>query len=255
MCEYQNSASNEINWIIQDLTSGIGVNGPSLDHSVGLFFKGHYAVFNTEVGAKNATGRLESEIIQGGSYPTCFKFYYNMYSSNTRKIGQLNVYVKSALGNEENLIWSLSGNVSPKKDGWSEGRFSIAESGQYQIIFEGVKEDDNANIAIDDLDLFQSTFCTVEPTEAGSIIPTVPPMTTTMPVPTNTYSWISNTPFDCNFEDDLCTWSVDPSADGVWKRGQGSYSMFTGPKEDHTYGNSSGYIVYAYVTSLAVLTF
>ncbi len=254
MCEYTNSWSNTINWVVLDLSGKSFFSnalGPGLDHSISQYNQGHYAIFNTDVAPRNSTARLESEVVQGGSSPTCFKFFYNMYAYGKR-IGQLNVYVRSWPSNGDALVWSLTGNQNTKKDEWSEGRFSVANSGKFQIVFEGVKGDDKANIAIDDLDLFESTFCTVEPGNAANFDPvTTTSIMTTMPVPTYTYSWISSSPFDCNFEDGMCTWSNDPSADGEWERFKAidnQYNAFNGPAVDHTYGNSSGSYVSAYVT-------
>jgi len=118
-------------WVVLDLSGKsffLNALGPGLDHSIAQYNQGHYATFNTDVAPRNSTGRLESEVVQGGSSPTCFKSFYNIYAYGTR-IGQLNVYVRRLSSNGEALVWTLTGNQNTKKDEWSEGRFSVANSG------------------------------------------------------------------------------------------------------------------------------
>ena len=140
LCEYTNSPLNKINWVIADIKSLLSTTdfqGPFIDHTYGTN-KGNYAIFNTLSSEEGDTGRIISEIIQGGSFAKCFKFYFNMYSVTSSKVGSLNIYVKDLKMNQEQLIWSLS-NSQTKRGEWKEGRFSIGNSDQYQIIFEGVR--------------------------------------------------------------------------------------------------------------------
>ncbi|XP_067896124.1 enteropeptidase [Heterodontus francisci] len=49
---------------------------------------------------------------------------------------------------------------------------------------------------------------------------------------------------DCNFQDGFCYWRQDPSDQGDWERINGpSYPPLTGPNDDHTFGNKSGYYI------------
>ncbi|XP_067848346.1 enteropeptidase [Heptranchias perlo] len=49
---------------------------------------------------------------------------------------------------------------------------------------------------------------------------------------------------NCNFQDGLCYWRQDPLDEGEWERINGpSYPPITGPTDDHTYGNQSGYYI------------
>uniref|UniRef100_UPI00398F2A95 enteropeptidase n=1 Tax=Pristiophorus japonicus TaxID=55135 RepID=UPI00398F2A95 len=49
---------------------------------------------------------------------------------------------------------------------------------------------------------------------------------------------------NCKFQDGLCYWRQDPLDDGDWERLSGpSYPPLTGPTDDHTYGNQSGYYI------------
>ncbi|XP_078416606.1 enteropeptidase [Cetorhinus maximus] len=49
---------------------------------------------------------------------------------------------------------------------------------------------------------------------------------------------------NCNFQDGFCYWRQDPLDEGDWERINGpTYPPFTGPNDDHTYGNQSGYYI------------
>ncbi|XP_055500199.1 enteropeptidase [Leucoraja erinacea] len=49
---------------------------------------------------------------------------------------------------------------------------------------------------------------------------------------------------NCNFQDGYCHWRQDPMNVADWQRMNGpSYPPFTGPNDDHTYGNRSGYYI------------
>ncbi|XP_078264732.1 enteropeptidase [Rhinoraja longicauda] len=49
---------------------------------------------------------------------------------------------------------------------------------------------------------------------------------------------------DCNFQEGWCQWRQDPANVGEWQRVNGpSYPPFSGPNDDHTYGNQSGYYI------------
>ena len=86
----------------------------------------------------NTYNMLLCEVIRGGSFAKCFKFYFNMYALKTNDMGSFNIYVRSMTMQENELVWSLS-KVQTRKNEWKEGRFSISRGEQYQIIFEGVR--------------------------------------------------------------------------------------------------------------------
>ncbi|XP_029435048.1 enteropeptidase [Rhinatrema bivittatum] len=49
---------------------------------------------------------------------------------------------------------------------------------------------------------------------------------------------------NCTFEDGFCYWMQDLSDDGEWERISGpTYPPTTGPNDDHTFGNQSGYYI------------
>ncbi|XP_041067909.1 enteropeptidase [Carcharodon carcharias] len=49
---------------------------------------------------------------------------------------------------------------------------------------------------------------------------------------------------NCSFQEGFCYWQRDPLDEGDWERISGpSYPPFTGPNDDHTYGNQSGYYI------------
>ncbi|XP_048396068.1 enteropeptidase [Stegostoma tigrinum] len=49
---------------------------------------------------------------------------------------------------------------------------------------------------------------------------------------------------NCSFENGFCYWRQDLTAEGEWDRINGpTYPPLTGPNDDHTYGNESGYYI------------
>jgi len=261
LCEYSNVLGNDINWLLADLSQIFNSNfeGPIVDHTFGTN-KGNYATFNTINSNKDWSGRIESEIVEGGQQAKCFKFYFSMFSSTPSSVGSLKVYVKSQF--DEELMWSLSGSQGLKRGEWREGRFSVARTGQYWIVIEGVSTGKRGDISLDDLNLFDSGACKTEPPEAdvnGMITGTTTPVVTlTTSRPLSTFSWVSESSFDCNFEDWPCQgWDNEATNDFNfnWIRNRGSNYLTTGPNYDHTYGNSTGYFIYVNVSILCLFLF
>jgi len=251
LCEYSNLPDNDINWSIADMSQifNTGFEGPIADHTFGTS-NGHYATFNTLNSQQDWSGRMDSEIIQGGLTPRCFKFYFSMFSAVPGNVGTLNVYVKSQLDQE--LVWSLTGSQGPKRGEWLEGRLAVARTGQYWISIEAVSRGRRGDIALDDLNLFESGLCAVVPSEAdpNRVQTTTSGMSTTTAA-LSTFSWASESEFDCNFEEWPCGgWANDASneLDFNWMRNRGSNYLITGPQFDHTYGNATGYFIYVNVS-------
>ena len=83
---------------------------------------------------------------------------------------------------------------------------------------------------MDDIKFFESTNCSILPSKADpSLATTTKQSTTNTPSTTlSTYSWSSQDPVDCNFEQDFCLWKNDTSADVYWKRANGNTNIFYG---------------------------
>ena len=81
------------------------------------------------------------------------------------------------------------------------------------------------------------------PPEASTYIPTTPGTTGTTVVTTPGIP----TPFDCNFEKDLCRWTQDKTDIFDWTRASGPTGTGkTGPTNDHTVQNGKSNIYYYY---------
>lgn len=66
--------------------------GPSADHTVGIPFRGHYMVINTNSEVYLKSARLISPLYaKMDAEKLCFQFYYHMYGIS---VGTLRVYAK-----------------------------------------------------------------------------------------------------------------------------------------------------------------
>ena len=84
------------------------------------------------------------------------------------------------------------------------------------------------DIALDDLKFYPSTNCSFLPSKADPSLVTSTPSTTTSKSSTtlSTYSWYSQDPVDCNFEQGFCLWQNDTTANIFWKRANGLTNTF-----------------------------
>ncbi|CAH3118157.1 unnamed protein product [Pocillopora meandrina] len=219
MCTWVNSPNvleDEFDWTRGSGGTPSQFTGPKIDHTTGSA-KGNYLFIETSLPRRRGDrARLESEVFPATpSNGRCMQFWYHMNGSH---IGTLNVYMR-VYGQSETKLWSLSGDQGTA---WKAARLQILSGGRhYQIIFEGIRGVDyQGDIAIDDI-----TFTTT----VGKCI--------TSPV--------SAVPFDCNFENGICSWSQSITDRFDWTRHRGSTgSVLTGPSIDHTTGTSQGWYVY-----------
>ena len=102
-----------------------------------------------------------------------------------------------------------------------------------QVVFEAIRGSSyTGDIAIDDI-TYRVGACPVQPGNA------VPGTATTTAGPTILTPTPQQGAIDCNFEYNFCGWSQDSTASFNWTRTSGSTgSSNTGPKNDHTLGNS-----------------
>ena len=171
---------------------------------------------------------MQSEIVNGGGYYKCFKFWFNMNSRVATNMGTLNVWIRSIKTNQEELMWSVKYNQTGLNE-WKEGRFAVERPDQYQIVFEGIKGvGSSGNIALDDLNLFESSYCNTYSVNANPNIGFTTAMTTTLLTKPNTFVWVSESQYDCNFEEGFCLWQHDATSDFEWLRNKNSYLVNTG---------------------------
>lgn len=150
--------------------------------------------------------------------------------------GILNVYVN--VSNTSSLLWTQSGSQGLD---WYNGQVTIKSTQAYRINIQAVRGSTYAsNIAIDDID-FVEKACKIRPDNAD------PANQVTIPMQTTTRSLRPTSRFDCDFEQDMCIWTIAPDADIQWKRAQGiTGSQVSGPlATDHSLGSPEGWYVVA----------
>ena len=136
------------------------------------------------------------------------------------------------------------------------------------MIFKATRGSGLGDIALDDIKFFESTNCSILPSKANPslLTTTQQPTTTTKTTTLSTYSWSSQDPVDCNFEQDFCLWQNDTSSNIFWKRSKGSltnffgsgifcfaykltnlefyFFNFKGPATDHTTQTKEGFFIF-----------
>ncbi|KAL8608892.1 hypothetical protein ACOMHN_065230 [Nucella lapillus] len=209
-CGYQQDHNDNFDWSRKTGTTDTASSGPTNDHTYGTA-RGHYIYIETSAPRRNGDkARLNSQSFQAsGSH--CVEFWYHMYGST---VGALNVYLKqgTTLGTP---VFSKHGNQHNK---WTQGRVNLgAGLGSVQVVFEGVRGSSYlGDIALDDIRL--------QPGACGQ------------------------SPGDCSFDVDSCSWTNSAGDDFEWLRGSGrTTTTGTGPSTDHTTGNATG--VYMFIES------
>ncbi|GFR70364.1 MAM and LDL-receptor class A domain-containing protein 1 [Elysia marginata] len=243
-CTWRNdvSGADKFDWAVTVGNQGI------MDNTIGDF-TGHYAILYPRSPLRAGDkAMLVSEAFVGGTV-RCFNFHYNMQGSSP---GSLSVYVRptNTIANipgagpaTTQLVWRLNGQAGPAA-AWYPARVKVTSPYAYNVILEGSLGQDS--IRVDDL-IFTSGDCAVSPSVAGSnlVMTTSVPRTTVTPGTT-----LPATPFDCNFEDNLCGWSQDKGDQFDWTRAQGpTGSSNTGPLVDHTKGTNQGWYVFIEASS------
>lgn len=206
-CEFKNTYDGvaDINWL-----RGMPPNSSFTDHTTNSYF-GSFAYIDFKNGNVNSKARL----VSANYFPNgieCLQFWYLNNGLNSSK---LNIYEKKQ-SNYGQAIWSKLSHENQLD--WRFGEIDIGKSatGEYSIVFEGVKlkNDDKAIVAIDDL-IIKIGECPK--------------------------------PIDCNFEDfNLCSWSQYKDNDLDWELSQGIFN-YVGPDVDVTLGTDEG--VYIYIDS------
>ncbi|XP_022096502.1 MAM and LDL-receptor class A domain-containing protein 1-like [Acanthaster planci] len=211
--------------------------GPSVDHTYGTAQglykyieasypkkKGDFAIFKSQaLPSTTSSGR-------------CLTFWYHMYGND---IGELQVISENPADGLTTTFWKLGGqNLG---DFWLEGQMPVSNPNPYKMQFKGViGASYEGDIALDDIE-FKDTLCGVYPSNAdtGATLPTHPPPPTTV--------WPAT--YDCDFEQDMCSYTDATDDDFDWRRLSGATgSSQTGPSVDHTLGTSAGYYIYIEVS-------
>lgn len=158
------------------------------------------------------------------------RFWYYLWSSTISNTGFLNVYVLNTKTNQMKKYWTIEKSQGAS---WKEGGFSFQISDPHRIIFEGVRGPGVGDYSLDDFTLIKNSDCGIFPVFADPSLPTTTtttttttPTSTTPTTPTTTYTWLSQSPYDCNFDVDLCSWQLDVTSQVNWTRLSGATSSF-----------------------------
>nr|KAG5689549.1 hypothetical protein BaRGS_022052 [Batillaria attramentaria] len=187
MCTWSNTRGDQFDWLRSTGSTPSQYTGPSTDHTQGNTAGGFVFI---ESSAPRRTGDkawLISQPFPAFTGARCFNFWYHMYGSG---IGSLNVYVDDTANTTKTLLWSQKDN---KGDRWLQGQMPIPpQSKEYLVRVEGIRGSTYyGDIGLDDFS-FTTTRCV-----------------------------LSNSPYDCAFETNFCSWTQDKTDVFDWTRGQG----------------------------------
>ncbi|CAL1541287.1 unnamed protein product [Lymnaea stagnalis] len=214
-CEYVQDKTDTFDWTRQVGSTSSTGTGPPNDHSYGTQF-GHYIYIEATNETQGAAAILTVSNVSIGSSDMCLEFWYHMYG-----IGQGNLMVTTSVQGMTQSQWIKMGNQGPL---WNRGSFDIsANQGLIDIIFEADRgSGDDSDTALDDI-VLKTGKCMEE------------------------YGL-------CNFNLDLCSWTNLQSGDEIdWVQNSGvTQSSYTGPINDHTFGNATGKYLYIESSSPSV---
>ncbi|XP_065051141.1 uncharacterized protein LOC135680862 isoform X2 [Rhopilema esculentum] len=214
--------------------------GPYVDHTIGDR-RGHYIYMeSSSPGTQGDIVRLISKNFEASEY-SCLSFYYFMFGNT---MGELNVYQRNSVDENDVLLWSLGGNQG---QGWKPAKVPLpGKSFPFQIIIEGViGRSYFSDIAIDDMSLSIANCDTVPSGAKITVVTTALPTT----VPTTTMATTTTQPipkahYSCDFESECIFWKNVKGKLEWRKRSRGTPTILTGPRFDHTYKSGKGHYLY-----------
>jgi hypothetical protein len=185
-----------------------------------------------------------------------------MYRYQPGYLGKLNVWLYNMRTGQYSLYWTLKYSQA---DEWRQGKLSYKSTDKHQIIFEGVTGTGRGDFALDDIN-FRYLNCDLYPDYASPnatvTTTTKQPLFTTSTKLTTTYSFASQSVYDCNFDNGICdSWSNDATAELKWSVTNRSLNFYEGifkkgvflhvwnfnfiyfkkgPLADHTWQNATG---------------
>ncbi|XP_025085517.1 MAM and LDL-receptor class A domain-containing protein 1-like [Pomacea canaliculata] len=237
MCTWSNVQGDNFDWMRTMGATPTQYTGPSVDHTQDSVEGGFVFIESSAPRVPGDRAWLVSQPFTAFRGSRCLIFWYHMYGSG---IGSLNVYLDDTANTSHTKLWMQSDNKGEK---WLQGQIPLpSQSKEYQIRFEGVRgQTFFGDIALDDIS-FTSVPCIYKPPDAQAGL-----LSATSPAPTSSTlaPFISQSPYDCSFESDYCSWKQDDSDDFDWNRGQGpSGTVATGPFIDHTLNSNNGWYIF-----------
>ncbi|GAA6071021.1 MAM and LDL-receptor class A domain-containing protein 1 isoform X4 [Tachysurus ichikawai] len=156
----------------------------------------------------------------------CMSFWYHMYGGSSM---MFNIYLLEE--NHSTKIWSTANNQG---NHWHLAQVEINPVGPFQIIVEGIRGSNaQSDVAWDDVTIVHGKC----------IISVMPKPEVPSPTSGNMFVTTSVCGMNCNFENNLCTWTQMLTDVFDWTRHNGPTSTaLTGPSSDHTTG--TGYYLY-----------
>ncbi|XP_022097777.1 MAM and LDL-receptor class A domain-containing protein 2-like [Acanthaster planci] len=213
-CSWTNEGTlDDLDFVRGSGTTDSLETGPSFDHTKGTT-EGHYVFLETSGFLVGQEAWLVSEHLDA-TQGDCFMLWYHMYGQGVK---QLDVYQQDPDTQNKILLQSVIGNQG---DAWYELAINVTSPLQpYQMVIVGVVGFNyTSDIAVDDISV-QPGFCGVP------------------------------SPYDCNFEQGLCSYTQSQDDDFDWTRSQGSTSSVdTGPSSDHTTDTAQGWYLYIETSS------
>ncbi|XP_057298293.1 MAM and LDL-receptor class A domain-containing protein 2-like isoform X2 [Hydractinia symbiolongicarpus] len=211
-CGYIDDRSSDVQfqWTWQSRATSSSQTGPTNDHT--LQSGNGFYMFTEASNKKNGDKARILSPVNAATQGQCLQFWYHMYGAD---MGTLSVFLKVRNVLQKIPIWSESGD---KGNVWKIATKTISSTDTFQIAFEGkIGSGFRSDIAIDDIKLSNGPCAA---------------------------------PGFCDFENGMCSYRNVKSDTFDWIVGSaGTPSSFTGPKFDHTLGNSNGSYVYLEVSS------
>ncbi|KAK3513846.1 hypothetical protein QTP70_028832 [Hemibagrus guttatus] len=233
LCTWSQLATDVFDWTRQQGSTPTSLTGPSSDHTTGT---GYYLYIEGDSAAHGDTARLLSEECYDVQ-PQCLQFWYHMYGSSWTM--GLSVYLLH--GNVAQEVWRKRENQG---NTWHQALVDITPHGTFRILFEGRRGDNaRSDVALDDVFIHTGPCADLINNQTISPAPGKPTLIPTVTSPTTKSAFSPVCAFDCNFDNNLCTWRQLATDVFDWTRHSGPTSTaLTGPLSDHTTG--TGYYLY-----------
>ncbi|CAF0724038.1 unnamed protein product, partial [Brachionus calyciflorus] len=254
ICDWQHDNTADFKWELIRKGTPTFATGASRDHTTGTSL-GQFVYIETTGKTKGQKARLLSSIFRPSSNQKCeIKIFYHAYGF---QIGALNVYYRTAYGNE-NLIFSKTREVG---NYWERADLRINTQEPFQIIIEGVVGAGTfGDICLDDISF--TPGCVLDNNVTFSTVAPMTTQTTTSKCGMGYFECKSNSQcipeskvcnFEadcsdksdeaecgtCNFETSWCGFYDDSDDEVVWMRRQAPSINTLGPQVDHTMSGSS----------------
>ncbi|MCI4390787.1 hypothetical protein PGIGA_G00126870 [Pangasianodon gigas] len=233
LCTWTQLLADVFDWTRQQGSTPTSMTGPSSDHTTGT---GYYLYIEGDSATHGDTARLLSEECSDVQ-PQCLQFWYHMYGSSWTM--GLTVYLLH--GNVAQEIWRKRENQG---NAWHQALVDIRPHDKFRILFEGRRGASvTSDVALDDVSIHRGPCADLINHQTISPAPGKPTLIPTVTSPTTKSSVSPVCTFDCNFDNNLCTWSQLATDVFDWTRHSGPTSTaMTGPSSDHTTG--TGYYLY-----------